>query len=56
MMDRESIQPLLAHFDAQEAALLALKSLLHDTGMHWDSTDSRQLMQRFRAATDPNPP
>lgn len=48
-----TIQPLLAHFDAQEAAMLALKSLLYDIGLHPDdSSHVRQLHVRMNAATD----
>lgn len=51
-MDKVHIQPLLAHFDAQEAAMLALKSLLHDIGMNFEEDDSRNFTVRIHAATD----
>ena len=49
----ESVQPLLAHFDAQEAALLALKSLLTDIGRSTGETENtRDLMARMAAASE----
>lgn len=49
----ETVQPLLTHFDSQEAALLAMKSLLADIGNHSDDAEAtRTLMTRISAATE----
>jgi hypothetical protein len=47
------VQGLLAHFDAQESAMLALKSLLQDMGtVGAENDDTRRLRIRMAAAAD----
>ena len=49
----DEVQRLLAHFDAQESAMLALKSLLEDLGAAGaENEDTRRLRIRMDAATD----
>ena len=49
----EDVLRLLAHFDAQESAMLALKSLLQDLGaVGAENEDTRRLRIRMDAATE----
>jgi hypothetical protein len=49
----EDVLGLLTHFDAQESAMLALKSLLQDLGAAGaENEDTRRLRIRMDAATD----
>ncbi len=53
MAQRKHVQALLTHFDAQEAALLAFKSLLVDIGNSQDEdAEQRRLRVRIDAASD----
>ncbi|HIE97643.1 MAG TPA: hypothetical protein EYG03_23435 [Planctomycetes bacterium] len=49
----DQVRQLLVHFDAQEAAMLALNSLLQDMGtVGADGEEARRLRVRMDAATD----